>query len=644
MDDFTLSEQDDFILDNDFSNKDNEHIDALEVQRQQDIKAVEKKLKRHSILGDFFTKYWEVINTFIRVEEYHKDVLFLKHGGLSRKIFILVEGDVSAYIQTRKTPKPIEIHKFIKTDILSELNGLLGDHRYFGFKTDSDCRLVAIDLDYVEDQLEEANSDVYVEFIDLLYDYTGHLTANLCNIALEKKLELRNMLRRQNFFANIDNLDDKQLCKLADNMKYIFLSNNEILIDEVNNNNIYLVEAGTVSQTKRFTENYQAEGYLYTRNIQSVYVNNNQENLQDLFNEHYILEQQINNYSEFDKALDLHHSENIYKHYKIRPENDLHNSLNKKVFTITEHINRFGLIGEDLLSSTSNIEISAITETSCCLIEIDSNYLINKQSILNQLVGFFNNKINYMQNNIINKQKEEIKTKVNYISLLNFSLFFMVIMAILGVSGTIHTTLELPVESAILHRSIVLILGCFLLTSAVKKLSFNLEFFGLTTKNLRPALWQAALGVTFLILTATALKEIYVLTYGYQYGYKLYHPDLVISNRFGYAEYFIFLILYIIYEFIFKLCTKGVLQNIFWYILEGKGHLQYWGSILAASLISSQFHMSLFHDFSFTLFFGSVVSGVVYANTRNFWGAFLCYNIFSLYLLTILGLIPGSHY
>jgi membrane protease YdiL (CAAX protease family) len=66
--------------------------------------------------------------------------------------------------------------------------------------------------------------------------------------------------------------------------------------------------------------------------------------------------------------------------------------------------------------------------------------------------------------------------------------------------------------------------------------------------------------------------------------------------------------------------------------------IQYWGSIFAAATVASQFHMSLFHEFSMVFFASNIVAGVIFANTRNLWAVFVFHTVFSLYILTVLGL------
>lgn len=615
--------------------------DALEQHRQEDVKSVEEILKNHEILGDFFTDNWEAFKHYVRVEEYHKDVQFIKHEQESRKVYILLEGEVSAFVLTNKTPKPYKVYNFSKLHILTEVSALFGGRRHYGFITESDCKLVSLDLDYIEDEVEEENSQAYVDLIDILYPESGKFTAEICNNALIQKLDLRDMLGKHNFFANIDKLDEDQLNRLAENMKYIFLPSNTVLVDETNKDNIYIIESGTVTQTKEYKEFNKSDSYIYTRSLESIYVNDQQHDLQKVFQEHIEIEDQLNSFSDFDCALG-----DKSKIYRTSPSELVKNNTGEayKSISITEDINRYGIVGEDNLSDFEDTKVSAVTKTHCCLIEINRDRILQRDSVVGQIVGFFNNKVNDMQTQIIKKQEYELNVKNRYIALVNFSFLFMVVMAVLGISGRLHDIFNFVTHAAIVHRFMPLLAACFILSLLLKRLNFPLDYFGLTRENLKPSLTKAVAAAIFAIFIVTGAKDIYIYFHAYQHGVELFQPDLVINDNLNVVEYGLFLFIYVLYIFFYELCARGLLQNIFSFMLTGRGKIQYWGSIFAASLISSQFHMSLFHEFSMVLFAGNIVAGIVYANTRNLWAAFAFHTLFSVYLLTILGLLPGSHY
>lgn len=590
-------------------------VDALEQQRQLDIQQMESLLKSHDIMGSFFTRRWGYIKQFVRVETYHQDVLFLKHESLSRKVFILLNGEVSAYILTDKTPKPIRIYDFEQNNILTEINALLGGRRHYGFMAATDCKLVSLDLEYIEDEIELF--DVYTDLIDILYNESGKRTAELCNIALEQKLDLKDMLRKHNLFSNINNLSEHELNRLADNMKYIFLPANEVLIDEANNKNIYLIEGGTVTQTKSYKELVRENSYIYTRNLSSVYINDNKHNLQEVFASQVEFEKKMNLKDRIDQSKTIH---------------------------ITEDIYRNGIVGEDNLVKLNNVTVTASTKTACCLIEMNIDKLgIGKHGMLEQLIGFFNNKINDIQNKVVLKQRDEVNVKNKYITLVNFSFMFMVIMAVLGLSSKFHVFLDLSSEGALLHHIAVITIICFFLTMLLKPLNFIAADFGLTKNNLRAGLKQALFGIVFMLFVATGLKHIYIVLHAHQYGLKLFQPELVINENLTAFGFYLFIILYIVYIFIYELCARGIIQNIFSLILSNT-KVHYWGSIFAAAIVASQFHMSLFHEFSVALFAGNIVAGVIFANTRNLWAVFVFHSVFSVYILAILGLLPSSHF
>lgn len=639
-------------------------VDALERHRQKDIHAVEDFLKSHEVLGEFFTDYWDEFNHFIRVEEYHQDVRIVKHEEISRKVLILLQGDVSAFILTNESPKPILIYDFVQGNVISDVNALLGDRHHCGLIARSNCKIITFDMEYIEHEVE--NPQIYSDFVDILYPVSGKLTAEVCNISLKQKLDLRDLFRKHNFFANVDSLDERELNRMADSMQYIFLPSNEVLLDEIHHDTIYLVESGTVAQTKIFDTFEGSQSYIYTRSLKSIYIKNPEHDLQEVFRTQMELEDQLNHLSEFDRALS--ESEEKYS-YKIVPEegrrqND--NNIYKHIGTdvassfasghknkepvitntinITEEIHRYGVVGEDYLSNLSNVKINAITKTPCCLIEIRIEDVLPKHSVVEQITGFFNNKINDMQSKVINKQQEEVEVKNKYITLVNFSFMFMVIMAVLGISGRFHGYLNLTSQGALVHHITLITLACILLIKFLNPLKLTMNDFGLTGANFSSGIMQAFIGGTAVIGFVTLLKALYIELHGHKLGMELFQPDLVVNENLSMPGYSLFIFLYIAYIFIYELCARGILQNIFSIILTSNYRTRYWGSILASSAIASQFHMSLFHEFSLLLFMGNLYSGVIFANTRNLWATFIFHSVFSLYILTVLGLLPGSHY
>ena len=639
-------------------------VDALEHHRQKDIHAVENFLKSHEVLGEFFVDYWNEFNHFIRVEEYHQDVRIVKHEEISRKVLILLEGNVSAFILTNESPKPIIIYDFVPGNVISDVNALLGDRHHCGLIARTDCKLITFDMEYIEHEVD--NPKIYSDFIDILYPVSGKLTAEVCNISLKQKLDLRDLFRKHNFFADVDSLDEHELNRMADSMQYIFLPSNEVLLDEMHHDTIYLVESGTVSQTKIFDTLAESQSYIYTRSLKSVYINNSEHDLQEVFSTQMEVEDQINHLSEFDRALS--ESEEKYK-YKMVPQegnrqsdNNLYKHIGSDIksnfaagynnqdavitntINITEDIHRYGVVGEDYLSNLNNVKINAITKTPCCLIEIRIEDVLPKHSVAEQITGFFNNKINDMQSKVINKQQEEVEVKNKYITLVNFSFMFMVIMAILGISGKFHGYLNLSSQGALVHHITLITLSCALLIKFLKPLKLTMSDFGLTASNFSSDMMQVVLGGTVVIALVTLFKALFIELHGHKLGYELFQPDLVINDNITAIGFGIFLLLYIAYIFIYELCARGILQNIFSIILTSNYRTRYWGSIFASSAIASQFHMSLFHEFSLLLFMGNLYSGVIFANTRNLWAAFIFHSLFSLYILTVLGLLPGSHY
>lgn len=618
--------------------------DALELQRQRDIAQVEDFLKSHEILGEFFQIHWGEFSHFVRVEEYHKDVHIIKHEEVSRKVYILLEGDVSAFVLTRKTPKPQIIFEFPPQYILTELNGLLGDPHHFGLIAVSDCKLISFDLDYIEH--EEANYQLFREFIDVLYPFTARLTTELCNEVLEQKQGLREMLRKQNFFSNIDHMDEEPLNRLAESMQYIYTPKNEILLDDVNNEYIYLIEAGSVQQTKEFEDLRKSDSYLYTRSLESVYIKNSNEDLQEVFEKHIEIEAELNQQSDFEHAISQ--SEHNYE-YKVAPKSansspSTNNDTEKSKVVMTEVINRYGVVGEDYLSNFSNCKINAITKSDACLIKLKIADILPKYSIFEQVTGFFNNKINDMQLKVVNKQNRELNLKNKYIALVNFCFLFMIIMATLGISGRFHGYFNFSSQGALIHHIVIVSLASALLIKFLQPLELSWTDLGLTLNNFKKGLKQAIIATVVIIPLATIIKDFYIMLHAHQFGLGLFQPDLVINENLTQAGFTLFLTLYIGYIFIYELCARGILQNIFSIILSNNYKLQYWGSIFAASAVASQFHMSLFHEFSLTLFLGNIFAGIIFANTRNLWAVFLFHSVFSVYILTVLGLLPGSHY
>lgn len=616
--------------------------DALEQKRQQDILAVEDFLKHHEILGSFFRHNWVEFKNYIRVEEYHKDIRVIKHEEVSRKLYLLWQGDISAFILTTLTPKPHYIFNFPQGYILTELNGLLGDAHHFGLMAMSDCKLISFDLDYIEH--EEQNYELFSKFIDTIYPVSGQLTTELCNILLEQKIGLKDILKKHNFFHQIDNLDEPELHKLADNMKFIFQPKSEILIDENNNEYFYLVEAGTVSQTKQIKIMQESDSYVYTRSLQSVYVNDNEGNLQEVFLRHMEIEEQLNQRPEFERA--IVNAEHSYA-YEISPKTSDSSDIQYKQETITinEDINRYGVVGEEVMNLDSQNSIEAITKTDCCLIQIEASQLVPKYSLFEQVVRFFNYKVDDMQARIINKQNNEVNLKNKYIALVNFSFLFMVIMAILGISGRTHGYVNLYSQGAMMHHLIVIAVSCGFLISFLRPLNFSLQELGFTSQNFKKALMQAAIALISLVFIVTIIKDFYIQLFTTsEDGYMLFQPDLLVNDNLSQAGFIVFLGLYLVYIFMYELCARGILQNIFSIILTNSYKLQYWGSIFAASAVASQFHMSLFHEFSFTLFLGNIFCGMIFANTRNLWVVIIFHSLFSIYILTVLGLLPGSHY
>lgn len=356
--------------------------DALEVQRQEDLKTIEPYLVQHELYGAYFSKNWDSLKKYIRLENYHKDIFFVKHDEITRKVFILVSGSVLAYVIDNNVPNQISVHRFKQNDLISELAALFNSPWHYGLQTLEDCVLVSIDLESIENQ--ETNLELYKDLIDLLHHETGKVCAEIYNYMLKNKIDLIDLLGKHNLFADIKQLSVENLHKLADSCKYVFLASNTIILENYNKSSLCIIESGTVEQVKTYDSEDLSLVYIDNN---SLTVDKNTDNKNSKPRIYNFARKLISN----QKYLDLNKS-------NLNKNQPSHNII------IKQDVYRYGTIGEENLNKFSNINLNATTKTPCCLLEVNIENLVQKDSIIAQVFGFFNNKINRLEQIIINKK------------------------------------------------------------------------------------------------------------------------------------------------------------------------------------------------------------------------------------------------
>lgn len=568
--------------------------DSLDKYRSEDYKTINNYLVNHQVYGGFFQRHIELFKSFLKLEEYHQDTIFVRSEELnSRKIYFLISGEVAAYTLVKNTPKPQHLYKYKSEDVLTDFGALFNTQRHFGLQALSDCKLVSLDLQYIEDAVIEQDLDkdsaqdlykkinlnqdsninisskIYSELIDLVYSDTLESNTEVLNNRLKNKLELKNLLKEYKLFKNIDNLNEKELNKLAERLKYINFDHNEVVLDETNSNKIYLLEAGFVKEDQYISDN-----------------------------------------------------DNIYK---------------------SKEIHRYNIVGENNLSTNNKTKTVAITKAKSCLLELDLTDLIVKNSVASVFINYLNNKVVDAEEVLYEKNDQELANK-DYYKYVSFSLVAMGFLGFYGVLINFHKYLPIVSTSSLFYHALVFVLIVAGVILILKPREYNNNRFGLTTNNLKTSINTALFFAILFIIIITGIKDLYLYFYGTSVYSSLFTPDLIINDNLDIGAFSLFILIYVFYICFYEFCIRGLVQNIFLDILSGSRIFVFWGSIFASSFIGSQFSMDLFQDFSMTYFLCDLGCGIIFARTRNLWGVLLFRLIVQLYLVTILGILPNTYF
>lgn len=604
--------------------------DALEDQRQEDILKVEQWLKQHDLYGAFFSKNWLSLKKYIRLEDYHKDVFFVKHDELTRKVFLLVSGTVNAYVISPDVAHPIVVYTYSLNSLMSELGALFGSPWHFGLLATSNCSIISIDLDYLEDEEAiEMDSQLYREFIELLYNETGKVCTEIFNYMLANKIDLNDLLGKHNFFADIKKLNTNNLHKLVTSMEYVFLPSNTMILDQNNRKDVYIIESGVIEQVKSYDEADSSLAYIENNNLQSVdfiYKNSQIDTTTS--------ETIVSGHKQESKTKKYNYN-NTDQHYDFNRRLITKDSSQDKKIIIKEDIYRYGTVGEENLSKFNNIEILATTKTPCCLLSIDIEKIIAKDSFIAQIFGFFNNKVNNLENKIINKHHHvtaKDKYKAKFVS---FSFLVLVVMAIMNLIAEASNFFNLPavfqLDSILLYRAFLITIAYIAVAYLINIYELRPKDFGFIEHHFAHSVFEALfLSIVFITVVIT-IKDYFSI--------HLIQSDLNYYNNLNPWNFGLFLLVYNIYLLFYEFCVRGVLQNILSRTLDVNNNMQFWGSILAASIIGTQFHSSLFQEFSLIFLIINICAGIIYARTRNLFASYVLHAIVSSYILFI-----GSYY
>lgn len=586
-------------------------VDIQATRHANDLLTIETYLKEHPLLGNFFTRYWDNVKSYIHLEEYHKEVTFVKYNETNRKICLLFSGTAAAYVITKDSPAPIVLHKFSPDHLLSDLDALFISPKRYGFVALEDCSVISIDLGYLEHQ--QSIDDLYSDLIAIVYNDMAKVATSIFNNMLKNRIDLENLLGRYNLFPHIAQLDAESLNSIVLRLNYVFLPSNEILIDGQNTNTIYLIESGSVQEIRTHTPIEQKNTYLGTRQLMALELDNRSI---------------INQIPEFDTEF-----------------KDSANINNDKIF-IKENVYRYGVVGEEYIGQLNTIELSATTITPCCLLEVKLDPVIKKDSIFAQIATFFNYKIKDIEINLLIKQKNQINSNNYNLNYLYFGFLVMVILAIAGVFGGFfnHSYFTLSTHVSLMyHTGIIAVMGV-VLAYLIQLFQISLKNFGLTTANFSKVLYETAIFITLTIVIITAFKEFYIYLHHPQEVMKLFELNIVSSTNLGVTHYAIFFIIYIAYSFLYEFYIRGVIQNIFLTLITNNHYLRFWGSILASAVIGSQLNFSLFNEFGIMLFICSLGAGILFARTRNLWAVFIFHVVVGIYAKLILGLLSSSYF
>ena len=615
--------------------------DPLEAQRQKDLVYLKNYLFNHSTYSNFFKKYWPEVQRHIKLENYHKDVFFVKHDEITRSVYLLISGKVSAYV-INDDLKLTSVHEFKPNELVSELAALFNSPWHYGLHVLEDCALVSIDLVAIENQ--ESNAQMYSELIDMLYADTGRVCVEIYNYMLKNKIDLNDLLGKHNFFASLPELSSQELARLTENMRYVFIPKNQLLLEPANKQKLYIIESGSVEQTKTYLTAAQGLAYIEDSSlskVEIVYANN-----------------EIRR--EFDSLKNITRYKNAYydfkRHLKNADLDSMSADMAKKV-TLTEEVYRYGTIGEENLNKFSSIELIAVTKSPCCLLEVNIAELVAKESIFAQILGFFNNRVNNLEYNLTKFKALNLRSSQEYLTYLNLSFFIILATAVISLFGRfnhyINTTYMLSPDSLLIYHAIVAMIAAVFVGFAVKTFNVHLDYFGLRTKNIQHHMLDVV-GISMLLMLMVPLVNIVMrllfsqLNIPWHVSDPLFKmaliPDIIAVKRDIHiaVSLGLFFSLYCIYIIIYEFCVRGVVQNLFLKTLNGSENFVFWGSIFAATIVGMQFNLTMFQEFSLIAFIADPAIGVIFARTRNLYAAIMLHLIFTLYI--IIFNLPGMQF
>ncbi len=613
--------------------------DPLEIQRQNDLIYLKNYLFSHSSYGDFFKKYWSSIQRHIRLENYHKDVFFVKHDEITRKVYLLISGVVSAYVISDDL-KLTSVHEFKANELISELAALFNSPWHYGLHAVEDCAVVAIDLVAIENI--ETDTQMYSELIDLLYTETGELCTDIFNHMLKNKIDLNDLLGKHNLFASLTELGAKELANLTESMKYIFVSKNQLLLEPANKQHLYIIESGSVEQTKTYLTATQGLAYIEDSNLSKVdivYANNK------------IVR-------DFDSLKNVTRYKHAYYDFKRQLKNadleSMSQDMAKKV-TITEEVYRYGTIGEENLNKFSSIELTAKTLSPCCLLEINIVELVPKDSVFAQVLGFFNNRVNNLEYKLAKFKALNIRSSHEYLTYLNLSFFIILATAVIGLlsrfNNYLNASFTLNSDVLLVYHVILAVIAGVFIAYAIKNFDVHLDYFGLHTKNLSKHMMDVGFMSIMLILIVPLLTVGIKLVSNYfnlvlppDPLFKIaLIPDIIAINRNIHLVASLGLVycIYLVYIIIYEFCVRGIVQNLFLKTLNGSENFVFWVSVFAASCIGMQFNLTMFQEFSLITFIADLAIGGIFARTRNLYAAIALHLIFVFYI--IIFNLPGIY-